>query len=257
MIIGHILTYQKRTVIQIKIHPLLDSLNEATFLRDLLHAYDISDVDTYLHPDRIEYQSPDMYKNMDVAVLLLKQHLTKMSKIAVLCDTDSDGWCSCFIICDMLRRIDAEYKPFFHTVARAHGIKVDSSDKVIDDILKYKPSLLIIPDASADRESCQILREHECDVIILDHHSYDFSNNPYAVIVNCLQQPETNQAASGALVASKFANAVLSNDKDIYSDLVAMSLISDVMDLRSLENRAYINQWQKDYEQFVNNKISS
>lgn len=75
--------------------------------------------------------------------------------------------------------------------------------------------------------------------------------------MNCLQQPETNQAASGTLVASKFANAVLGNEEDIYSDLVAMSLISDVMDLRSLENRAYINQWQKDYEQFVNNKISS
>ena len=49
-------------VIQIKIHPLLDSLNEATFLRDLLHAYGITDVDAYLNPDSIEYQSPDMYK---------------------------------------------------------------------------------------------------------------------------------------------------------------------------------------------------
>lgn len=192
-----------------------------------------------------------MYKNMDVAVLLLKQHLTKMSRIAILCDTDSDGWCSCFIVSDMLRRFNAKYKPFFHTVARAHGIKVGSSDKVLDDILKYEPSLLVIPDASADKESCQTLREHGCDVIILDHHSYDFSNNPYAVIVNCLQQPETNQSASGALVVSKFANAVLGNDKDIYSDLVAMSLISDVMDLRSLENRAYINQWQRDYEKAV------
>lgn len=57
-------------VIQIKIHPLLDSLNEATFLRDLLHAYGIADVDAYLNPDSIEYQSPNMYKNMDVAVNL-------------------------------------------------------------------------------------------------------------------------------------------------------------------------------------------
>ena len=234
-----------------KISPLLNNIDENTFIQSYLSACGISDVDAYLNPDNITYQSPDMYKNMDVAVLLLKQHLTKMSKIAVLCDTDSDGWCSCFIICDMLRRLGAEYKPFFHTVARAHGIKVDSSDKVIDDILQYKPALLIIPDASADRESCQTLREHECDVIILDHHLYDFSNNPYAVIVNCLQQPETNQAASGALVASKFANAALGNDEDIYADLVAMSLISDVMDLRSLENRAYINQWQKDYKEMM------
>ena len=78
-------------VVQIKIHPLLDSLNEATFLREYLSACGIADVDAYLNPDSITYQSPDIYKNMDVAVLLLKQHLTKMSKIAVLCDTDSDG----------------------------------------------------------------------------------------------------------------------------------------------------------------------
>lgn len=195
-----------------------------------------------------------MYKNMDVAMLLLKPHLTKMSKIAVLCDEDDDGLCSCIIIADMLRRLNAEYRVFFHTVAKAHGIREDSSDKVIDDILEYKPSLLIIPDASADRESCQTLREHACDVIILDHHLYDFSNNPYAVIVNCLQQAETNQSASGALVASKFANAVLGNDEDIYADLVAMSLIGDVMDLRELENRAYINQWQRDYKEVMSKR---
>lgn len=239
---------------KIKIHPLLDSLNETTFLMDLLHAYGITDVDAYLNPDSIEYQSPDMYKNMDVAVLLLKQHLTEMSKIAVLCDEDDDGLCSCIIIADMLRRLNAEYCVFFHTVAKAHGIRSDSSDKVLNDILEYAPSLLIIPDASADRESCQTLREHECDVIILDHHLYDFSNNSYAVIVNCLQQAETNQSASGALVASKFANAVLGNDKDVYADIVAMSLIGDVMDLRELENRAYISQWQRDYEEAMSKR---
>ena len=234
-----------------KIHPLLDSLNEATFLREYLRACQIDDVDAYLNPDGIEYQSPDVYKNMDVAVLLLKQHITKMSRIAVLCDEDDDGLCSCVIIADMLKQLNAEYRIFFHTVAKAHGIRVDSSDKVLDDILEYAPSLLIIPDASADRESCQTLREHDCDVLILDHHLYDFSNNPYAVIVNCLQQSDTNQSASGALVASKFVNAVLGNKKDEYADLVAMSLIGDIMDLRDLENRAYINQWQRDYEKAV------
>ena len=234
-----------------KISPLLNNIDENTFIKSYLTACGIDDVDTYLHPDKIEYQRPEMYKNMDVAVLLLKQHLTKMSRIAVLCDEDDDGLCSCVIIADMLERLNAEYRIFFHTVAKAHGIRVDSSDKVLDDILDYAPSLLIIPDASADRESCQTLREHGCDVLILDHHLYDFSNNPYAVIVNCLQQSDTNQSASGALVASKFVNAVLGNKKDEYADLVAMSLIGDVMDLRDLENRAYINQWQRDYEKAV------
>ncbi len=65
---GHISTCQKRMVIQIKIHPLLDSLNEATFLREYLAACGIDDIDAYLNLDSIEYQSPDMYKNMNVAV---------------------------------------------------------------------------------------------------------------------------------------------------------------------------------------------
>ena len=49
-------------VIYIKIHPLLDSLNEATFLREYLSACGITDVDAYLNTESIEYQSPDMYK---------------------------------------------------------------------------------------------------------------------------------------------------------------------------------------------------
>lgn len=51
-----------------KIHPLLDSLNETTFLMDYLSACGIDNVDAYLNPDSIEYQRPEMYKNMDVAV---------------------------------------------------------------------------------------------------------------------------------------------------------------------------------------------
>ena len=33
-----------------------------------MSACGITDVDAYLNPESIEYQSPDMYKNMDVAV---------------------------------------------------------------------------------------------------------------------------------------------------------------------------------------------
>lgn len=65
-------------VIQIKIHPLLDSLNEATFLREYLCACGIADVDAYLHPDSIEYQSPDMYKNMDVAVDMFRKDVGRI-----------------------------------------------------------------------------------------------------------------------------------------------------------------------------------
>ena len=81
-------------VIQIKIHPLLDSLNEATFLREYLSACGIADVDSYLNPDSIEYQSPDMYKNMDVAVDMFHGDV---GKIGIVIDSDMDGACSAAI----------------------------------------------------------------------------------------------------------------------------------------------------------------
>ena len=81
-------------VIQIKIHPLLDSLNEATFLREYLVACGITDVDAYLNPDSIEYQSPDMYKNMDVAVNLFNH---AKGSVGIVIDSDLDGACSAAI----------------------------------------------------------------------------------------------------------------------------------------------------------------
>ena len=77
-------------VVQIKIHPLLDSLNEATFLREYLSACGISDVDAYLNPDNITYQSPDMYKNMDVAIDMFK-YANNNIQIGIVADSDGDG----------------------------------------------------------------------------------------------------------------------------------------------------------------------
>ena len=160
--------------------------------------------------------------------------------------TDNDGLCSTTIIYTFLKQQNANVQTFQHNEAKAHGLTKASKDTVIDDIIAWEPSLLIIPDASADEYCCKELKQHGCDVIFLDHHNYDFSSNPYAVIVNCLQQPNTNQSASGSLVTAKFCQryAELYGIKcPDYTDLVAMSLVSDVMDLSSMENRQYISDW--------------
>lgn len=165
--------------------------------------------------------------------------------------TDNDGLCSTTIIYTFLKQQNANVQTFQHNEAKAHGLTKTSKDTVIDDIIAWEPSLLIIPDASADEYCCKELKQHDCDVIFLDHHNYDFSNNPYAVIVNCLQQPNTNQSASGSLVTAKFCQryAELYGVKcPDYTDLVAMSLVSDVMDLTSMENRQYISDWLKRWD---------
>lgn len=233
-----------------RVKALLDKVRPDRFIEDYLDACKVEDIGEYLNPTGRYIDSPSLYINMDEACSVVKRHVDEGNRIAVLCDEDSDGECSTTIIYTFLKNLSANVKVFFHDIPKAHGLTKTSKDTVIDDIIAWEPSLLIIPDASADGYCCKELKRHSCDVIFLDHHNYDFRNNPYAVIVNCLQQSNTNQSASGSLVTAKFCqrySELYGVECPDYTDLMAMSLISDVMDLSSMENRQYISDWLKEW----------
>lgn len=231
-----------------RVIPLLSKINPSTFIEDYLDACKVKDIGEYLNPTGLYVDNPSLYVNMDEACSVVKRHVAEGNKIAILVDTDNDGLCSTTIIYTFLKQLTTNIEIFQHNEAKAHGLTKTSKDTVIEDIIAWEPSLLIIPDASADEYCCKELKQHGCDVIFLDHHNYNFNNNPYAVVVNCLQQSNTNQSASGSLVTAKFCQryAELYGVKcPDYTDLVAMSLVSDVMDLTSMENRQYISDWLK------------
>nr|DAO00548.1 MAG TPA: single-stranded-DNA-specific exonuclease RecJ [Caudoviricetes sp.] len=219
---------------KIKIHPLLDSLNEATFLREYLSACCIADVDAYLNPDSIEYQSPDMYKNMDVAVDMFHGDV---DRTGIVIDSDMDGACSAAIAYMLCKEYHPGTEPimFFHT-GKQHGCT-----DLLPDILTANIKTLIMPDAGSNEvDACRELKEYGIDVIILDHHIIE-KENKHAVVVNPYRvdnTPNINTDISGTGVVEKFACALGSNQS--FKDLVAVSLISDICNLRSLENRKYV-----------------
>lgn len=259
MIGGLISICQKRMVIQIKIHPLLDSLNEATFLRDLLHAYGIADVDAYLNPDSIEYQSPDMYKNMDVAIDMFK-YANDNIQIGIVADSDGDGNLSAaiaYLLCKEFGK--KEPVVLFHS-GKQHGIQ-DLMQYIIDAHIDF----LILPDSSSnENDACLELEQHKCTCLVLDHHIIE-KENKHAVVINPYNNwiwldnsfdhldvydvPDLfwrqntrytcNTDISGTGVVEKFACALGSNQS--FKDLVAVSLISDICSLRSPENRKYVH----------------
>lgn len=234
-----------------RVKALLDKVRPETFIEDYLGACKVEDIGEYLNPTGLYVDEPSLYINMDEACGVVKRHIDEGNKIAVLVDTDNDGLCSTTIIYTFLKQQNANIQTFQHNEAKAHGLTKTSKDTVLDDIIAWEPQLLIISDASADEYCCKELKQHGCETVIFDHHNYDFSNNPYAVIVNCLQQADTNQNASGSLVTAKFCQryAELYGVKcPDYIDLVAMSLVSDVMDLTSIENRQYISDWLKGWK---------
>lgn len=220
---------------KIKIHPLLDSLNEAIFLREYLSACGITDIDAYLNPDSIEYQSPDMYKNMDMAVDMFK-YTNDGIQIGIVADSDGDGNLSAaitYLLCKEFGK--KEPVVLFHS-GKQHGIQ-----DLMQDIIDAHIDFLILPDSSSnENDACLELEQHKCTCLVLDHHIIE-KENKHAVVVNPYRDdnsPNINTDISGTGVVEKFACALGSTQS--FKDLVAVSLISDICNLRSLENRKYV-----------------
>ena len=166
----------------------LKNANPKTIIENYLSECGVKNVNQYLQADESKIQNPNLYLNIDAAISRLKMAIENREKVAILVDCDNDGLCSSVICYDFFKRNGLIAKPIFHTGIKAHGIKMGGDEDMISKIKILKPDLLIIPDASADVESSKELAKNGIDVLIFDHHEYDFESNPYAIIVNCLQQ---------------------------------------------------------------------
>lgn len=156
--------------------------------------------------------------------------------------SDLDGACSAALTVILLRSLGVEHYTLFSHDGKQHGVH----DKM-DEILRSDISLLIVPDAgSNDTDDCHILKSKGIDIIVLDHHMIE-NSNPNAVIVNPFIGDELNKSISGTGVVYKFCVAYYNRYKDCEwdecgntMDIVAVSLVGDVCDLSSLENRAFV-----------------
>ena len=226
-----------------KVKPLLQSINPNTFLQDYLQACGVEDVDEYLNAGLDVMDSPWDYPNMKEGVERLKKAIDGGEKIGVLIDPDVDGQLSAALIVKFLLRFTNNLAYFFH-VGKGHGLVQNKEEDIPQQVLDSGVSLLIAPDSSTnDKDQCQWLKSNGVDVIICDHHEVT-TPNPYAIIINHHLGEGLNTALSGTGVTQKLVQACAESWNidlgDLYYDLVATSIISDVCDLTTLENRAYV-----------------
>ena len=157
--------------------------------------------------------------------------------------SDCDGNLSAALIVKFLLRFTNNLAYFFH-VGKGHGLVQNKEEDIPQQVLDSGVSLLIAPDSSTnDKAQCQWLKSNGIDCLVLDHHEVTTSN-PYAIIINHHLGEGLNTALSGCGVTFKFVQSCAESWNidlgDLYYDLVATSIISDVCDLTTLENRAYI-----------------
>ncbi|HBD94869.1 MAG TPA: hypothetical protein DC057_11925 [Spirochaetia bacterium] len=202
----------------------------------------IDDPEAYLNLDDTALYHFSMLSNIDKAVEMLLKHIGNKSVIGIIVDSDCDGQCSASMLYQYLKEIydDNNIIYFIHT-KKQHGI---SPEIIIPESVK----LLLVPDAgSNDVIQSELLSKRGIDIISLDHHEREVKDNPFAIIVNPKWDDEyPNWELSGGAVVYKFLQALdyelWENKADKYLDLVALSLISDSMDLRSPESKRLVDK---------------
>lgn len=181
----------------------------------------------------------NLLDNIDKAVSCFINHIEKKSRIHIIVDPDVDGYASASIVYRYIKHLEEDINVTYslHT-KKQHGISEDV--EMPDDC-----ELLIVPDAgSNDVKQCKKLVEKGIDIIILDHHICDKTND-FAIVVNNQMCNYPNKNFCGAGIVYKFLKAV---DEELWEDyadkmldIVALGNISDVMDMRECETRYYVD----------------
>lgn len=197
--------------------------------------------------DNIE--SPFLLRNMEYSVEKIIKTMRENKLIVIPIDSDCDGWCSASQLYHYIRYVlnyeNVSY--IFHDNPKAHGF----TDYIVKKLKSLKAGLVIMADGGCgddDRRKYQTVINNGTEIIILDHHPFQGEYQKEVALVNCHQKGEnTNINLSGAGVTYKFLQALairLGNlEKTLrYRDLVSLSLVSDLMDLKELENRALLNE---------------
>lgn len=114
-------------------------------LREVLSNRGIEDCDKYLRLDESVLLPYSYLDNIDKGVEMFTRHFNNRNKMAVLVDTDPDGYCSAAMIYKYIKQMSGDYPVDYitHSEAKAHGL---TEDILIPDDVK----LLIIPDAGTN-----------------------------------------------------------------------------------------------------------
>lgn len=222
-------------------------------LEDILKLKGIEDVDSFLHPTEKNVESELLFDNIEKARDIVVNHIANNNVIDLLVDCDADGFTSAANIYQYIKRI----KPEIQIRCFIHKGKIHGLSEFIDDMEQDDSKLIIVPDAgTGDMNECKRLIASGKDVVILDHHSIDGTNNPAIIVNNQLSERVTDKAMTGVGITYKFTKVLDEyygvNYADDYLDLVTLGMIGDRADVTNLQTRYLILEGLK----LIKNKLN-
>ena len=202
---------------------------------------ELADIPHYLNTTNNDILPPSSIANMKEGAKMLMKHVSANHPIFIQIDSDADGYTSSAVLINYLNYLF----PFFVQNNISYRLHNGKEHGVIVNTVPEGTKLVIIPDAGSNQyEEHKQLQEKGIDVLVIDHHESD-QISPCACIINNQLCDYPTKSLSGVGMVYKFCSYIdelLNVDyADRLLDLVALGLISDVMDLRYIETRHLIS----------------
>lgn len=229
--------------------------NETVTLENYLTKCGVKDIKEFINPTGKYIETTDKYSNddMDSAIQILTEN--KDISIIIVQDGDTDGICSAVILYQYLALISNKYdiQILIHT-SKQRGL---DDENIMNEIRKQKPNVVIVPDAGTNnKEQAEELDKLGIKLIVIDHHDYKEPIEKGILINNQNPNYTCQRNGSGALVTHKFLQRfdtyIGENWSSYLIDLVALSLVSDSMNMSEMENREYYHYGLEQYENITN-----
>lgn len=188
--------------------------------------------------------NPLKLNNLNKGVMMLLKAIKEKKKMLVQVDSDCDGYTSAAVFINYMYKVFPSYC-LNHIDIRLHEGKEHGI--ILDTVLGKDYGIVVAPDASSNEyEIHKTLSDNGIDVLVLDHHEASRESECATVINNQLSKDYTNKDLSGVGIVYKFIKHIDSMLKldcaDNYLDLVALGMIADMMDMRSLETKHLISK---------------
>ena len=217
--------------------------DEEITLESYLKKCNIKDIKEFCSPSGKYLDNCFLYEDIRSAVAEVKYLLNySNSTIVIVQDADLDGICSTVILYQYLSNLNPNWniRILIHK-GKERGL---SDEDIMNDIILLHPDLVFVPDAGTnDKIQAEELCKADIGLVVIDHHNYDTPIEKGILINNQNPNYKVQRDGSGTLVTHKFLQAMDTefnlNWSSFCIDLVALSLISDSMNMNNMENRTY------------------
>lgn len=196
------------------------------------------EAECFLDTGKIEFHDPFLLKDMDAAVERINRAINGHERVCIYGDYDVDGVTSTVLLYLYLRTRGIECECFIpERLSEGYGLSLPVIER-----LKGKTDLIITVDTGVTAVAeAEYAKSVGIDMVITDHHSCRETLPPAAAVVN----PHRNDSEypflqlAGVGVVFKLLCALdgsVERILDMYSDIIALGTIADVMPIVD-ENR--------------------